>query len=121
MKIVNQVGHQGDTQWFKVDCVPADAKKIEKQFIAASERSGNVHALSGNYTMYEVPNGHILECHDDCVLNHTGKADLEGNWNKPVELTPRDHRSSVVTKGVYFVGIQQRFDPLAGHKKRTLD
>lgn len=122
MKIGNQLGHQGDTQWYTVnDGVPSNAKKVQKQFIAASERTGNVHALSGNYDMYEVENGHIIECHDTCVLNHTANEALNGNWDKAVELPVRDHRSSEIQKGVYFVGIQQRFDPLAGHKKRVID
>lgn len=121
MKILESVGHQGDTQWFKASAIPSDAKKVEKQFIAASERSGNVHALTGSYDMYEVDGGHVIECYGTCVLNHTGKESLEGNWDKSVELPVRDHRSSEITKGIYFVGIQQRFDPLSASKKRVID
>lgn len=121
MNFKSQLGHQGDTQWFGVDKIPTDAKKVDKQFIAASERTGNVHALSGNYDMYEIAGGHIMECHDTCVLNHTSNESLKGNWDKAVELQQRDHRSSTIEKGIYFVGIQQRFDPLAGHKKRVID
>lgn len=121
MKVLKQIGHQGDTQWFAVDSVPSNAIKVEKQFIAASERTGNVHALVGKYDMYEVAGGHVIECHENCVLNHTGKDLLDGNWDSAIELPVRDHRSSVIGKGVYFVGIQQRFDPLAGAKKRMID
>jgi hypothetical protein len=121
MNILRQVGHQGDTQWYAVDGVPSNAKKIQKQFIAASERTGNVHALSGKYDMYEVDNGHVIECYEDCVLNHTGKDLLEGNWDTAIELPKRDHRSSVIPKGTYFVGIQQKFDPLSGHRQRMTD
>lgn len=121
MKVLTQLGHQGDTQWFSVDSIPADAKKVEKQFIAASERTGNVHALTGSYEMYEIEGGHVIECLGECVLNHTSKDSLAGNWDRAVELPVRDHRSSVIPKGIYFVGIQQRFDPLAGLKKRVID
>ncbi len=51
--ILEQTGHQGDTQWYLIDKLPSGAKKTSKQFIAASEQTGNVHALSGNYDMYE--------------------------------------------------------------------
>ena len=36
-------------------------------------------------------------------------------------LPKKDHRHTVVPKGVYFVGIQQRFDPLENLKKRVID
>jgi hypothetical protein len=122
MKILQQTGHQGDTQWYLVDSIPSNAKKIEKQFLAASEKSGNVHALSGNYDLYEVEDGFVIEAHEDCMLNHTAKELLnENTWSKPVELAPRDHRSSVIKKGVYYVGIQRRFNPLSKMMERVKD
>jgi len=45
MKILKSTGHQGDTQWFSIDKIPESAKKVEKQFIAASERSGSLGLL----------------------------------------------------------------------------
>ncbi len=36
-------------------------------------------------------------------------------------LPKKDHRHSVLPKGIHFVGIQNRFDPLAGIKKRVID
>jgi len=47
--IIKQFGHQGDTQWFSLSEIPNDAIKVEKQFIAASERSNSFHALFGDY------------------------------------------------------------------------
>jgi hypothetical protein len=122
MKITKQIGHQGDTQWFSIDKIPSNAKKVEKQFIAASERSGSFHALFGNYDMYENENGFIVDVKEDCILNHSLKEHLVGkSLNDLVELPKKDHRHSIVKKGKYFVGIQQRFDPMSAMKKRVID
>jgi hypothetical protein len=121
MKVVNQFGHQGDTQWYGIDKIPKSAVKVDKQFIAASERSGNAHGLCGNYEMFEYEGGHVINCIEDCTLNHTGLDMLKGNWDNSIVLPKRDHESSTITKGIYFVGIQQRFDPLEGQKRKTKD
>ena len=36
--------HQGDVQFFGLTELPSDVKKVQKQFIAASERSGFLNA-----------------------------------------------------------------------------
>lgn len=121
---MRQFGHQGDTQWFKVDSLPKEAKKVEKQFIAASERSGSFHALFGNYDMYEVDGGFAIDVHEDCVLNHSLEKELTKNGislSEPGVLPKKDHRHSVIPKGKYIVGIQNRFDPMEAIKKRVID
>jgi hypothetical protein len=113
-----------DTQWFSIDELPdvSKLKKVEDQFFAESEKSGNVHALSGNYDMYEYEDGHVLEVHEDCVLNHTGREFLNSEtWKTPQTLPERDHRSSTIKKGLYFVGIQRRFNPLSKMMEKTRD
>jgi hypothetical protein len=122
MKILTQVGHQGDTQWFAIDSIPSNAKKISKQFIAASEKSGNVHALSGNYEMYEQEDGFIIDVLEDSMLNHTMISELnETTWKTPKVLPERDHRPSVIKKGLYFVGIQRRYNPLGKFMEKVKD
>jgi hypothetical protein len=122
IKITKQVGHQGDTQWYSINSVPENAKLINKQFIAASEKSGNVHALTGEYEMYEVEDGFIIDAKGDCMLNHTMESALnEKTWNEPKELPVRDHRSSVIKKGLYFVGIQRKFNPLSKIMEKVRD
>lgn len=122
MKIKKQVLHQGDCQFYLIDDVPTSAKKVEKQFIAASERSGSFHALFGNYDQYEVEEGFVIDAKEDCILNHSLQSNLNGiSMDDVRELPKKDHRHSVVKKGIYYVGIQQRFDPLAGIKKRVID
>jgi hypothetical protein len=111
-----------DTQWFTIDTIPSNAVKADKQFIAASEKTGNVHALSGNYDMYSYDDGFVIDVHEDCVLNHTDKNLLTDDaWRKPLELPMRDHRSSVIPKGIYYVGIQRRFNPLSKQMERVKD
>lgn len=111
-----------DTQWFAIDGVPSEAKPLNKQFIAASEKTGHVHALSGNYEMFEVEDGFVIDVKDECILNHTSKNLLnEENWNNPVELPAKDHNSSKIGKGVYFVGIQRRFNPLSKFMEKVTD
>jgi hypothetical protein len=122
MKILNQIGHQGDTQWFSINEIPATAKKINKQFIAASEKSGNVHALTGNYNMYEHEDGFIIDVLEDSMLNHTMISELnETTWKAPQILPERDHRPSVIKKGMYFVGIQRKFNPLGKFMEKVKD
>ncbi len=70
--------HQGDTQWFEITGIPSNAKKIEKQFVAASERSGSFHALFGNYDMYELEDGFVIDAKEDCIINHSLKEVLNG-------------------------------------------
>lgn len=115
---------QGDTQWFEITSIPSNAKKIEKQFVAASERSGSFHALFGNYDMYELEDGFVIDAKEDCIINHSLKEVLERTGVSLSEvkvLEKKDHRHSVLPKGIHFVGIQQRFDPLANLKKRVID
>lgn len=118
---ITQFGHQGDTQWYSLDSIPQNAKKVDKQFIAASERSGSFHALFGNYDMYEVEDGFVLDVHEECILNHSLERDLGITMDEAKILPKKDHRHSILPKGKFFVGIQQRFDPLSNTKKRVID
>lgn len=113
--------HQGDTQWFQIEVVPQEAKRIEKRFIAASERSGSFHALFGNYDVYEQEDGFVIDVKEECILNHSLQKDICRSMNESKILPKKDHRHTVVGKGIYFVGIQQRFDPLSGIKEKVKD
>lgn len=121
MEFNNKCFHQGDTQWFGIKAIPNNAKKIEKQFVAASERSGSFHALFGNYEQYKVDGGFIIDVKEPCILNHSLKRHLTGSMDESRKLPPKDHRHTSVDPGVYFVGIQQRFDRLKGYKENVKD
>ena len=124
MKNLKQFGHQGDTQWYTISEIPSNAKKINKQFIAASERSGSFHALFGDYEMYEVEDGFVIDAKTECILNHSLKTELDkinNNMDEAKILTKKDHRHSIIPKGIYVVGIQNRFDPMENIKKRVID
>ena len=124
MNIIKQFGHQGDTQWFQLKSIPRDATKVDKQFIAASERSGSFHALFGDYEMHQVADGFVINAKEECILNHSLEAELakvNNDLSKKTILPKKDHRHSVIPKGIYFVGIQQKFDPLRNMKERVRD
>lgn len=122
MKIIKQVAHQGDVQFFQIDAIPSNAVKTNKQFIAESERSGSLHGLFGNYDQYEVEGGFVLDVKEECILNHSLKEHLKDITMDQVKVLPKkDHRHTVISPGIYFTGIQQRFDPLAGMKKKVID
>ncbi len=121
---MKQYGHQGDTQWYKLDKLPKGLKKVEKQFIAASERSGSFHALFGNYDMYEAGDSFVIDVKEECILNHSLEKELNKNgisMSKADVLPKKDHRHSVINPGIYRVSIQNRFDPLENLKKRVID
>ncbi len=121
---MKQFAHQGDVQIFSICEIPKDAKKVEKQFIAASERSGSFHALFGKYDMYELENGFIVDCQEECVLNHSLESILKQNGitlDEAKVLEKKDHRHTILPKGKYIFGIQNRFDPLSAMKKRVID
>lgn len=125
LKFSNVSFHQGDVQFFQLKELPGDVKKVEKQFIAASERSGSFHALFGNYDIYEFPEGgFIVDVHDECVLNHSLQSELLGtkvSMDTAVITPKKDHRHTMVPPGKYYVDIQTRFDPLENIKKRVID
>lgn len=124
MKFNNKQLHQGDTQWFGLEEIPSNAKKIEKQFIAASEQSGSFHALHGKYDMYEVEDGFVVDVKEECILNHSLQSELEkmGVTLDAAKVLPKkDHRHSVVEKGIYYVSVQQRFNPLSAIRERVKD
>lgn len=124
MNIKNQWAHQGDSQFYVITEIPVNAKPINKQYIAASERSGSFHALFGNYDMYEIEDGFVLDVKEECVLNHSLETELSKfgiTMNNAQILPKKDHRHTILPKGIYAVGIQQRFDPMENIKKRVID
>jgi hypothetical protein len=124
MKFTGRSMHQGDVQIFELEGLPEGAKPIQKQFIAASERSGSFHALFGEYDMYEVDGGVCINVREDCILNHSLKEELDkvnGDMSIAEVLPKKDHRHTPVSKGVYFVGIQNRLDPLSGYREKVKD
>ena len=124
MNFTGNAQMQGDTQWFELNAIPSNAKKVEKQFVAASERSGSFHALFGDYDMYEVEEGFVINAKEDCIINHSLETVLKGtgvSLSEAKVLPKKDHRHSVLPKGIHFVGIQQRFAPLAGKKMKVRD
>ena len=122
MEFTGKAQHQGDVEIFEIKSLPEGLKKVDKQFVAASERSGSFHALFGNYDMYEAENGFCIDVKEDCILNHSLQTELNGITLDNVKVLPKkDHNANLLPKGIYYVGIQNRFDPLEGARKRVKD
>lgn len=115
--------HQGDTQWYGLSAIPEGAKQINKKFVAASEVSGATHSACGSYTMYEMPEGVVLEVHKRSVLNHTFDVNLNGGkaLDEAVILPPKDHNPTIIEKGIYYSSPQTRFDPYEGFNTKVRD
>jgi len=105
-------GHQGDVQIYSIDVLPVNAKRINKTFIAKSEKSGHAHAMCGDYELYELPekdNFIIKVGTDGCTLNHTSIQNLTSEyWDKNEVLTVADHKPTILKTGIYYIGIQKR-------------
>lgn len=111
-----------DTQWFLIDAIPKEAKKLEKnQFLAASEKSGHAHGLFGKYDMYEHDGGFVLDVKEDCVLNHCSNTVTLEEMSEPKEVPYKDHKASHIKAGLYYVGIQTRFDARTAHWEKVKD
>jgi len=121
-EIINQFGFQGDVQVFSMKTLPEKLEEIEKTYIAESSTSGSFHALFGKYTQYRVKNGFVVDVKEECILNHSLKKELE-NTTMDVKkiLKKKYHNHCVIPKGIYFLGIQQKFDPLKGLKEKVRD
>ena len=122
MKFTGKGFMQGDTQWFELAELPKGLKKVEKQFVAASERSGSFHALFGDYDIYQVEDGFVVDVKDTSILNHSLKQFIEGISMDDAKVLPKkDHRHTEVKRRVLYTGIQNRFDPLKGKKEKVRD
>jgi hypothetical protein len=124
MKITNNFrGHQGDVQIFSIDDIPSNAIKVEKTFFAASEQSGHVHALTGDYELLTIPEGHVIKVgKEGAILNHTQLKNLTKDyWDKNEVTEIADHKPTHLKEGSYYIGIQQKFDPFAKVWKKVVD
>lgn len=113
--------HQGDVQIFKVSEIPPGAKKkSQKNFFAKSEKSGHVHALCGNYELYDDPEVqgafYVRVFGEGAVLNHTLETNskIPGFFDKMEVTRVADHQPTFFKEGFYRVGIQRRADPFEG-------
>lgn len=105
--------HHGDVELFGLSELPKGLKKIEKRFIAASEKSGHVHALCGSYEMFEkegIDGTFVLVGTDGCTLNHSDIRSLRPQVMSKNEATQvADHKPNFYKAGeMLFIGIQRR-------------
>jgi hypothetical protein len=113
IKFTGENSHHGDVQLFGIKELPNGVKKIDKKFIAASEKSGHVHVLCGDYEMYEkegVDGIFVVVGSDGCTLNHTGIQQLTTEIMSQNNITKiADHKPNFYKAGTtMFIGIQKR-------------
>lgn len=113
LKFTGENSHHGDVQLFEMAELPVDVKLIEKKFIAASEKSGHVHVLCGEYEMYEkegLDEIFVVVGSDGCTLNHTGLQQLTPEtMNKNQATKIADHKPNFYKAGtILAIGIQKR-------------
>ncbi len=124
MKITeNFKAHQGDVQIYSIESIPENAKSIEKTYFAKSEKSGHCHALCGDYSLYEVEGGHVINIGEEgAILNHTQLSNLTKEyWNENKVTKIADHKPTTLVKGTYFVGIQVRKKPFSKIWEKVID
>jgi hypothetical protein len=122
MKILEQVGHQGDTQWYRIDSIPKTAKKIEKSPVAKSEYGGGAHILCGDYDMYEYKEGFCFNVKANCILNHALTVNMgPKTLDTAVMLPAKDHNPASISPDKYFVGIQRRYNPMDKKWQNVID
>ena len=117
--------HQGDVMMFEITGIPECWVKSEKTFFAKSEKSGHAHALCGDYELYTNPKqeGFIVKVGTDgATLNHTGYHNLTPEyWNRNQVLPIADHKPTILTTGIYLVGIQRRKKQFSAMWDKVLD
>ena len=123
MFIQNFNFHQEDVQGFSINEIPKNAKKISKTFFAKSEKSGHCHAMCGDYDLYEYEDSFIVNVKENgAILNHTLLSNLNDTYwdsNKTTEIA--DHKPTILSKGIYRIGIQRQYNPFEEIWKKVID
>lgn len=120
--------HGGDVQGYSWDALPADAVEvtsIEGRIIARGETSGHCHILTGDVKMFKTPDGKTFAAvgKDGAYHQHiqeTRVTDEIFTINR--NISDCDHtKECPVQEGVYFIGLDQQYDPHAELWKKNLD
>jgi len=116
-------GHQGDVQFKQIQNLPADVKQIKNTPLAYGEISGHIHILTGDVEMFEKDDRRFAKVGTKGArLQHI----LEGNlqpfcMTETKELPVADHKSILLTPGIYEFGIQKQYDPFESVFKQVMD
>lgn len=94
-----------------------------KKFFAKSEKTLHCHAMCGDYDLYEVEDGFVIDVGDEgCILHHTQISNLNDEyWDKKQKTPIADHKPSTFNKGIYYVGIQKRKKHFSKTWERVID
>lgn len=116
-------GHQGDVQFFSIDKIPANAKRVDNKPIAYGEHSGHCHVLTGDVEMFEV-DGRLIACvgSDGARLQHIHESKLATKaWERTDEIEIADHKSHLLPPGNYEFFIQNAYNPYLKLMEKVID
>lgn len=108
-------GHQGDVQIKQIDILPENLKPIKDQVIVdGSIGSGsNIHVVTGDVKLFKDDEFTYMVVGTKKVrlqhikIQRLSKLQLESTK----ELLRADHKSILLSKGIYMIGIHKRFNP----------
>lgn len=116
-------GHQGDVQFSTIASLPKGAVPVKNKPIALGEQSGHMHVLTGDVQMFEFE-GRIITVvgGDGARLQHVHETNFkEKCWTSTEELPIADHRSHLLTEGVYEFWIQNAYNPYSKIMEQVID
>lgn len=108
-------GHAGDTQYFSIDNLPKNAKKVKKQPIAFGESHNHAHIITGDYELFQDEKNifYIKTGPGKTLAQHTFESMITNETYDSQELvTVADHLPcELLPKKIYRVGIHRKYEP----------
>jgi hypothetical protein len=97
----------GDLLIREIKELPKGLKKVEGGTLALGEATGHNHTIVAEKELFQ--------------LYEDGQGRKYFTTTKPVPLTHQEHKTIEVEKGIYFVEIEQEFDPFLEEINRVRD
>jgi hypothetical protein len=115
--------HQGDVQIKQIVSLPLGAKEKNNEPLAYGEVSGHVHVLTGDVHLFEMEGKtYAVVGNDGGRMQHVLQNNVTPKcMTEVVELPIADHKSILLSPGIYEIGIQKQFDPFENVFKSVID
>lgn len=106
-------GHQGDVQIKMVRSLPPNAVKVENKPLAHGKVSGHVHILTGDVDLFEIEGTtYAVIGSGGARMQHVLEHNLKSScMMETKEMLIADHKSILLPKGIYEIGIQKQYNP----------
>lgn len=116
--------HQGDVQGKTINSLPKNCRRIDNQPLAYGEISGHIHVLTGDVELYENNEKKFAKVgNKGARLQHILHGNLKSAncMTEVKELPVADHKSILLSPGIYEFGIQKQYDPYENVFKQVVD